>query len=96
MVIGCTPLNGSRRANDDAERDTAHSNMVPAGSGTADAPSELVNLFIFQRPKSDPSTSPSALKSPAVQAATELNLFVFQKPKSEPSTPPFRSASPSM
>ncbi len=33
-----------------------------------------VNLWLFQTPKSDPSTRPSALKSPADQAAVAVNL----------------------
>ena len=52
------------------------------------------NLFVFQIPKSPPSTPPEALKSPRHQLDVVENLFAFQIPKSPPSTPPLRLASP--
>jgi hypothetical protein len=66
-----------------------------AGSGTTNvAASEVVNLLLFQMPKSEPSTTPSAEKSPEHQAAVAVNLLEFQMPKSDSSTTPSRFASP--
>ena len=65
------------------------------GSGTAAVESyDERNLKLFQILKSEPSTLPSALKSPALQAAVNVNLLLFQMLKSEVSTDPSKLASP--
>ena len=56
---------------------------IALGSGTATTPEDAVNLLSFQRVKSNPSTSPSALKSPRLQAAADVNLWLFQAMKSK-------------
>ncbi len=71
----------------------ANSHVSPdAGSGTALA--AVWNLLLFQMLKSEPSTTPSALKSPRHQRTVAVNLLAFQMPKSLPSTTPSKLASP--
>ena len=46
-------------------------------TSVASGKSDDLNLWLFQRAKSEPSTRPSALKSPALQAATLVELLVI-------------------
>ena len=64
------------------------------GSGTTASPSDDMKRCEFQMLKSRTSVTPSALKSPAHQAAVWLNRLLFQILKSDTSTDPSRLASP--
>ena len=73
-----------RRAHTIAKTATVQTKLPNSGASVEFAAE--VNLFAFQIPKSDPSTTESPLKFPLSQSSDDLNLLAFQMPKSVPST----------